>query len=64
LNAAAALRSVGALDPAPPETPAEEAPVDDTDDADDADEPDVFDNGTATDGASGGLTLGAVGARC
>ena len=64
LDAAAALRSIGAVDPAAAAEP--DAPVDAVDDADDADEPDepdVFDDGTAgdaADGASGRLTLSAV----
>jgi hypothetical protein len=67
LDAAAALRSIGAVDPAA--APEPEAPVDavdavdDADEPDEPDEPDVFDDGTAgdaADGASGRLTLSAV----
>ena len=62
LDAAAALRSIGAVDPAPAP---DDTPVTDpgTDDADEPDEPDVFDDttaGDAADGASGRLTLSAV----
>ena len=62
LNAAAALRSVGAVDPALAAPAPEETPDPDTDDADEPDEADVFDDdaGDAADGASGRLTLSAV----
>lgn len=59
LNAAAALRAVGATDPAPPAAePEDPAPADD-DPADDAGD-DTFDDGAPSGDASEPLTLSAV----
>jgi subtilisin family serine protease len=65
LDAAAALRAIGAADPVPAQTTPEEAAVVDPDatdaaDTDEPDEPDVFDDATPTDAASGPLRLSAV----